>query len=366
MSNKTTLFFGPYPLPLTGQSVAFKEIYDNYNDKKKLCNISKFGTKIYANMLYVLIVIPFIFLFTNIKVVYFTCSRTKFGFIRDFWLIFFSFIFDVKIINHIHGNDFQNFIESFTYFKFIPNWAYSKVNCTILLFEKMKTQLKDFPKTSIKTIANSYSNDFKNININELIISKNPKNFQLVFLSNIMSSKGILLFLDAMETVLEENKNVTVKIAGQLMGDYLMSLDEITQKFYNKYNLLEGNFPDRIEYLGTVSGEKKEKLLKESTIFILPTIHKTEAFPISIIEAMYFGNIVITSNINYLGDIVSEKNGIIISNIDSKKITNSVLELLNNPNKIKSIMEYNYYEARSRYNPRLYIESIKKTINEYL
>ena len=45
MSNKTTLFFGPYPLPLTGQSVAFKEIYDNYNDKKNFVILANLGQK---------------------------------------------------------------------------------------------------------------------------------------------------------------------------------------------------------------------------------------------------------------------------------------------------------------------------------
>lgn len=360
--NSNVLFFGPYPKPITGQSVAFKQIFDNFDGDKVLCDITKYNKYIYLNMLYVLFFLPIIFMTKNIGVVYFTCSRSKNGFVRDFWLILLSYIFRVKIINHIHGNDFKSFIDSFTLFKFLPRWAYNRIDITVLLLEQMKDQLIDFPNTEIKVIANAYSESFSDISFDKLVRLKSKNGIEIVFLSNIMCSKGILIFLDSLYEVLSSNKKIKVKIAGQIMGDYLMDGDAMKKEFYEKYNLLKKHFGNSIEYIGVVNGIEKERFLSNSSIFILPTIYKTEGFPISIIEAMFFGNVVVTNNINYLSDIVSEKNGIIISEIDSKKLAKSILELLNNSNEMNSIMHYNFKESRAKYDPKKYIDSVSEVI----
>ena len=85
--DKKVLFFGPYPYPIHGQSISFKETYDNFNADKILFDTSMFGDKKFLNSIYSILRLPYIFLFKKFEVIYFTCSRTIFGAIKDILLL---------------------------------------------------------------------------------------------------------------------------------------------------------------------------------------------------------------------------------------------------------------------------------------
>ena len=122
-------------------------------------------------------------------------------------------------------------------------------------------------------------------------------------------------------------------------------------------------FPDRIFYLGGVTGAKKTKILLESSVFVLPTFYKTEAFPITIIEAMRFGNAIVTTSHNYLSDIISVKNGRLIPVKSSSALIDAVLSLFLNKNEMVAIQHFNVEESKRRYSPLAYNLAISEVIN---
>ncbi len=282
------LFFGPYPNPITGQSIAFREVYDNYLEDKILVDVTRFGDNKFKNTIYCLFKTPLIFMTNKFDVIYFTCSRSKLGFIKDFILLAFCKIFNKKVVNHLHGNDFKHFYEESDKLSSIIKWAYSGVHTSIVLLPKMKSQFDNFSKMEIEVVTNCYP---KELDSYEIIWEK--KKEQLLYLSNLMESKGILYFLDAVSVILVNRPELIVKIAGVPMGDYISSSIEIEIKFNTKYSKIKKEFPDQIFYLGSVMGDAKLQLLHESSIFSLPTFYITEAFPISILEAMRCGTPVI-------------------------------------------------------------------------
>ncbi len=81
-----------------------------------------------------------------------------------------------------------------------------------------------------------------------------------------------------------------------------MNVKEVKKIFKKK---IKNN--NHIVYLGKTFGEDKVILLQKSDIFVLPTYYKSEAFPISIIEAMACENAIVTTNYKYLPDVVSYK-----------------------------------------------------------
>ena len=112
---------------------------------------------------------------------------------------------------------------------------------------------------------------------------------------------------------------------------------------------LKYDFPERIFYHGPVSGIKKVDLLRSSSIFILPTYYPTEAYPISILEAMATGNAIVTTKHNYLEKIISKKHGETIQIKDSIQIINSIKELFINQKKLQLIQKNNLKHSK-KYN----------------
>ena len=221
----------------------------------------------------------------------------------------------------------------------------------------MKSQFVSFPKMNIEIVRNTYPSEFENV-----IIDLNNKNTQILYLSNLIESKGILIFMESIKEILENHPVVVVKIAGSPMGDYLATSQEIRSKFEKHYNSLKKSFPDRLFYVGVIVGIEKQKILAESSIFVLPTFYQTEAFPITIIEAMRFGNAIITTNHNYLNDIVNDENGFLVKTNSVMDLTDKINLLLLNKTKLESIQKHNILEAQEKYSPKIFNSEIARII----
>lgn len=357
MSQKI-LFFGPCPNPVTGQSLAFKEVVINYPGQLLLCNTTRFGNNRILNTIYCYLRLPLLFLFQDFKKIYFTCSRSKLGFLKDLPLLFLGKLTKKKIVNHLHGDDFQDFQNnSGTFFKALIKLAYKHVNTSIVLLPKMQKQFSSYDNMKVEVIPNCYAIDMEKVDVNHEL-----KKNQLLYLSNIMKSKGILILLDALPEILRKNEHLKVKIAGLPMSDHLSTTRDIEKKFYANYGKLKHLFPNQIYYLGLVQGNAKINLLIESSIFVLPTFYPTEAFPLSIIEAMRCGNAIITTKHNYLGDIIKEDNGILVAPNSVGALRSGIEKLLLDKDRIMKIQKQNVLEAKSKYSPAQYISNIKSVI----
>jgi glycosyltransferase involved in cell wall biosynthesis len=268
-------------------------------------------------------------------------------------------IFKKKIVNHLHGCDFLRFYENSGWLKKFIKWSYSKIDTNIILLPSMKNQFSEFPNSKIEVIANCYSSEFNSYRMNV-----SEKKTQVTFLSNLLYSKGVFVFLDAACELLNLNEDVIVKIAGMPMGDDYMSAKDVGVKFMEESKKLKRLYPERYHYLGGIKGRRKENLLKESSIFVLPSFYKTEGFPLSIIEAMYYGNAVVTTDHNYLGDIISMHNGFLVKPCSHEEIVRSISVLLNDKTKLSSMQRFNHNEAVKRYNPRDFDNRVGKIINQ--
>jgi len=96
----------------------------------------------------------------------------------------------------------------------------------------------------------------------------------------------------------------------------------------------------------------------------LPSYYPTEAFPISIIEAMAASNAIVTTNHNYLKFIISEENGIIVNIKNSKEIYLALRRLLDDEKKLKQIQKLNYLKSNSEYKLESHINKIISSFNE--
>ena len=261
------------------------------------------------------------------------------------------------MINHLQGADFKTFYHNSGFIKPLVKYAYDHVSISVILLKEMMKEFKDFPNMELRVIPNAYTSDFENSS------PKFPKPITIVFLSNLMRSKGIVEFLEASEQLLIDNPLLNIEIAGQFLPDSFNTLEEIKALFYNKFESLKINFPSRINYKGIIKGEEKIQLLLNSAIFILPTYYPTEAFPLAIVEAMKTGNTIITTNHNYLSHIISKKNGLLIEARSSEAIVNAVQRLIGNKDQLLKIQKFNIDAATTHYCSKQYITKLKNILD---
>ncbi len=360
------LLMGPTSPPYTGQSVAFTTIVEYYRKNEDFncieVNLSNKNGIIKGILL--CLSISYQMIFNKIDLIYFTCSRSFLGSLRDVVLLSWAKIFRVKVVNHLHGGDFRIFYNSSSFlYKRILKWCYQGVSSSIVLLDGMKILFENFPRMKVDVVSNSYSlslDDYPTIKQ----LSNGPLKF--LYLSNIMESKGILNLLDAFEIILNDHLECQLTIAGSYMSDYISSEQEIRQKFELKYYFLKEKYPNKINYVGVVNGKKKSDLLWSSDVFLLPTFHQTEAFPISILEALRTGNYIITTEHNYLPDVVSSQNGRLIKPNSVNALTEVISDVIEFRNKLDDVQNYNINYAVSNFTESQYVKGVTQIINENL
>ncbi|MGD9625338.1 MAG: glycosyltransferase family 4 protein [Arcobacter sp.] len=353
------LLIGPVLPPIHGQSLAFTRFIESIDeDKRILVNTSLeykssigkiFGT------LKTLLNITMKVIFSKYDTVYFTCSRSILGSIKDILLINLVSLKDVSIINHLHGSDFKEFLDkSPKWYKKILIKSYKKVNISIVLLDSMKEQFIDFPKMKVEIVPNFYDKE-----LNENLEEKDDNKINIVYFSNIMSSKGIFELIDAFEILCKEYSNIYLNIAGEYIADEYMSIADVKEKFKNKIR-----HHDRIKYIGKVFGERKVRLLQKSDIFVLPSYYKSEAFPISIIEAMACMNAIVTTNYKYLPEVIFSENGVIVEPKSVNSLVDGIKNLIIDKKKLKQIQIYNHQVAKKKYSLEQYIDNLNKIVME--
>ena len=359
VENLKILFVGPLLPPVHGQSLAFTRFVGSVKDENKIVvdtNIEvklKFGKVFYAFKILSSILIKTIFVKCN--VIYFTCSRSFLGSLKDVLLINLAALKNIKLVNHLHGSDFYEFLHS------SPKWyqstlfySYSKVDISIVLLDSMKAQFIDFPNMELKVVVNFYDKE-----CNERLAEKEKNKINLVYLSNIISSKGIFELIDAFEVLSKTHENIHLNIAGGYIADEYLSIDKVRKKFEQKISL-----SNRITYTGKIFEREKVALLQKSDIFILPSYYKSEAFPISIIEAMACKNAIVTTNYKYLPEVVGEKNGVLVNPKSVESLIEGVEILLNDIEKLRKIQAHNKVEAQNKYSLNQYLKNLNEIVME--
>lgn len=139
------------------------------------------------------------------------------------------------------------------------------------------------------------------------------KDSYVLFLGRLVPEKGISYLLDAWQNVKTQKKLV---IAGG-------SSD--TDSYVNE---LKRKASENIIFTGFVQGPLLEELYSNSYLYILPS--DLEGMPLSLLEAMSYGNCCLVSDIYECASVV-ESHGITFKRSDVFDLTTKLQYLLNNP-----------------------------------
>lgn len=292
---------GPMKGVVTGQNVAFVESVNSFS-VFKVIDLGGEGTSFFRKCLLAFLgwclLLVEVFKTKRKCVIYITPSRSTLGFIRELPFYIIAVVFSIAYVNHIHGADLGAFYKRSNrvvqgFLKFI----YSRAHTNIILLNSMVKQLDfiDSPKFSVVP-------NFVDVRC-ALPREKNHGKLRVLFMSNLIASKGVFTFIDAFRLL-----PVTAfhgVVAGAPVGD--------ASNKAKVYSDVERACDEvECEFLGGVYGESKWDQLSKADVFVLPSYYPVEAFPLVILEAAAAGCFIVVTNHNYLPEIVKDFEHVVI------------------------------------------------------
>jgi glycosyltransferase involved in cell wall biosynthesis len=353
------LLIGPLSPPINGVSIcndkiiaikeaAFQVKYINTADANFSEKLGVFSLK---KMITVIKKYFFLYKIFSVKTVYITIGQTFFGVIKYFPFLFLSKILGKKSVIHIHGNYLQTEFENLRGIKKeIFKFTIKLATKGIVLSNSLKKNLTPFlEENNIYVLPNFVEDEIFNIGEKD-IEKKYFKRLKILFLSNLMTEKGILDLLDSLKT-LEDN---TIEFEAKIAGNIDKNIKELVFSKINKLN--------NVVYVGVVKGKHKKELLLNANVFVFPTYYKMEGQPISLLEAMGFGNIILTTNHAGISDIVTKENGFFVKKKSPKNISDTLIELSNSLSEHKKMSLNNHKYVKEQFSEKKFLSSLKKIL----
>ncbi|MBN2395326.1 MAG: glycosyltransferase family 4 protein [Candidatus Atribacteria bacterium] len=348
------LLIGPMPPPTTGQSLINRIIVDQYNFKTG--NLIRFIDTSYSfledkngifstrKFFYYFKSYLKVYLIFNTDIVYLSIGQTFLGVLRFFPYFFVAKIFSKKIVVHIHGNHLRDEYEGLRGLK--KKVFRSILTCSdggIVISEILKRNLQPFIERKSIYVVPNFAEEF----LFEQGISKQSEVIRVIYLSNLLEDKGVFDFLEGLLLLKKKGLEFSVKMAGMMTS----STSEKVQRYIAEL----GNI---VEYLGVVSGDEKRNLLNWGNVLVLPS-KLNEGQPLSILEAMATGNVILTTKVGGIPDIFKEHiNGFYIKKESPDSICDRLYNLSKCPEDILTISKNNRDEALKKYRLDQFINNL--------
>ena len=326
---KKILFVLHLPPPVHGSAMVGKYIKDsplvNSTFDAKFINLStsktieEIGKKPYLKVsryLKILYQVVIRLIEDNPGTVYLAINAKDFGFYKDYPIAVLAKLFRKKLVLHYHNKGVRtnqhNFLDSILYRKLFKN---SKL---ILLSEYLYHDVKKFVERENVFLC---PNGIPVLNTEQEDLFGNNMVTQLLFLSNLMESKGVLVLLGALKILKENGIKFHCNIVG---GEGDISSRRLKKK------IADLHLEEYVTYLGVKYGNDKYEIFKASDLFLFPTLN--DCFPLVLLEAMMFGLPVISTNEGGIPDIVrNSETGFVIDRQNSNQLAEKINWFIDNP-----------------------------------
>lgn len=143
----------------------------------------------------------------------------------------------------------------------------------------------------------------------------------ILFLSNLIESKGVIVLLDAMRILKDKGYSLVCDFVGGETKE--IDRNRLTEEISNK------SLTGLVKYHGKMYGQDKEKFLIRDDIFVFPTYYPNECFPLVLLEAMQYGLPIVTTDEGGILDMVKDgDNGFICEKNNPVLLADCIEKLL--------------------------------------
>jgi len=363
--NKKIIFLGPVPPPYMGPTMATKVLLDSKlkeefdlihldtSDHRDLTFLAKFdftnvvlGIKSYFQLLFLLI-------FRWPKIVYIPISQTTIGYLRDSIYIILSKLFFRKVVCHLRGGNFQNWLRGASK---ATNWyvklVHKLVDAQIVLGESIRTIFDNvIDPSKIHIVPNG----------KDILACTEEKDLDIIrvlYLGNLKRTKGVLDVLHATKLIYQDHKKVEFNFVGAWSDEDA----EVDIKAFISEN---PGIP--INMLGVKTGKEKEEILCRSNLFIFPTYYPNEGHPWVIVEAMASGLPIISTRHAAIPDTIEDGvNGYFVEKKSAKDIYVKVMQIVRDPKLHKQMCDNSVELYQQRFTEEIMVEKMSRVFRAVL
>jgi len=338
------LFIVPLPPPVHGSAMVSQQImesalinssfrcdYVNLSTSRCMDEIGKHSAVKLWRMLSSFLKTFWLLLIHRYSFCYLAITCHGSGFLKDAPFVLLCKLFRQEIVIHQHNKGMATDVNRWPY-KWLLPMVYKNAKVILLSWHLYPDIEKVVPKENVMICPNGIK-----VDESVRIIEKKGENAapHLLFLSNLIESKGVFVLLDALKILADKGLSFYCDFVG---GE--------TREIDNERFTLEVNRRNlglQVMYHGRKYGAEKARYFTDADIFVFPTYYGNECFPLVLLEAMQHGMPCITTNEGGIPDVVQDGvNGIICERQNAELLAAAIEKLLLNPELRKQMGQKGY------------------------
>jgi glycosyltransferase involved in cell wall biosynthesis len=358
MQEKKVLFILHTPPPIHGSSMigqfikdsdlinnSFNTQYINLGTSKSIDEIGKKPIRKIFSYLSIIYKTFIQLIFNRPNIVYLAITAKGLGFYKDVPIALLVKCFRVPLALHFHNKGIVTRQDR----KF-DDFLYRIVfkNTKVILLSKYLYY--DVQKYVSEQNLYFCANGIPLINDESSSNRENNKTPKLLFLSNLIETKGVFVLLEALKILKE--KGISFKC------DFVGGEGDVTRIDFQA-KVKELHLEEKVFYLGKKYNLEKVAIFKESDIFVLPTFYSNECFPLVLLEALQFGLPMVSTYEGAIPEIVEEGvNGFLVKQQDIVGLADKLEELIED----KILRKHMGQAAKEKYIQKYTLDQFDKTL----
>lgn len=334
----------------------FEGHYINLTTAKNLQDIGKVEFRKFVDFVKLLRRIRKSLKTINPELVYVTPNACGGAFYKDYIVVQMIKRMGCQVVVHYHNKGVstrQNrFLDSLLYQRFFKGIK------VILLSECLYGDVKKYVKREdVFVCGNGIPDVIENSACSETVASYHidGKVPHVLFLSNLLISKGVVVLLDSLKVLKEKGCRFVCDFVGgeTVEMDAAMFQNEVAKRE------LEG----MVVYHGRKYGNDKEAFLNAADMFVFPTFYHNECFPLVLLEAMQHHLPCVSTTEGGIPGIIDDgKTGFLVPKHDAETLAEKIQTLLSDADLRQRMGE----AGREKFEKEFTLEVFEKRMAEIL
>lgn len=353
------LALGPVRGMMTGQRLAFVNYVEHSGHEIRVVDIGSEGyRRLHKALLTVAGVARALFemLARRPDRLYITTSRSPLGCMKDIVLLLAARVLRIPVVNHLHGNGFEPFRAALPGpMRRLLDAAYRAIPVSIVLAQGMAYHYAPY-RAWMKVVAVSNCAE-RSLEDYPGLKGDGSGPLRLLYLSNLLRLKGVIEFARGIRQVIRDPALPPVEV--RLIGSFAHNdPTDVTPAELGAE--LEGLAS--VELLGAVDDESKWRNLAWADVMVFPSHHPGEAAPLSIIEGMAMGCLLVATPIGYVPELLHGSCHRLLRPRDPSSIAESIAHLATHRDEVVQARTINVGIARARYTLPAYVARIDRIV----